>query len=204
MLPNQKVYHGVLEEIRIFIESNNLNPGDKLPSERELSETLGTGRSSVREALRALELLGIIETRHGEGTFLSTYRPFQTVEILASFILSEKTTKESLISTKKLIEKEAAKLAYNKLEDRDIAVLNEIICDLDTSSSQKDMDFFNYLLMKTENVLLMKIWQLIAEFSQTFEKPRYDAHVYQDLIHLYLKKEYSAIEELFVNQASSK
>jgi len=53
-----KVYQGVLQQIRLYIEKNRLGPGDKLPSERELSEKLQAGRSSVREALRALELLG--------------------------------------------------------------------------------------------------------------------------------------------------
>jgi len=60
MSPKQKVYQDVLLEIRKFIESNQLESGDKLPSERELSERLGRGRSSVREALRAMELLGLI------------------------------------------------------------------------------------------------------------------------------------------------
>lgn len=81
MTPKQKVYQGVLQEIRNFIAKNNLKTGDKLPSERELSDKLQAGRSSIREALRAMELLGLIETRHGEGTYLSMYRPYQTMEL---------------------------------------------------------------------------------------------------------------------------
>ncbi|MBR8646160.1 FadR family transcriptional regulator [[Brevibacterium] frigoritolerans] len=53
-----------------MIEADSLLPGDKIPSERELSDRFNVGRSSVREALRALELLGLIETRRGEGTFI--------------------------------------------------------------------------------------------------------------------------------------
>ena len=67
---NRKVYEGILMQLNEIIAEENLRPGDKLPSERELSERLSVGRSSVREALRALELLGLIETRRGEGTFL--------------------------------------------------------------------------------------------------------------------------------------
>ena len=82
----QKVYQEVIRELQRYIEVNNLNAGDRLPSERELAEKLNAGRSSVREALRALELIGLIETRHGEGTFLRAYRSYQTVELLSSFI----------------------------------------------------------------------------------------------------------------------
>lgn len=60
-----KVYQEVLEEIRNYIVDHQLQDGDRLPSERELAEQLNAGRSSVREALRAIELLGLIETRHG-------------------------------------------------------------------------------------------------------------------------------------------
>src|SRR5699024_12380240 len=96
MSPKQKVYQGVLQEIRRFIDNNKLQPGDRLPSERELSDKLQAGRSSVREALRAVELLGLIETRHGEGTVLSEYRSLQTDEILYSFILKKSMTENKL------------------------------------------------------------------------------------------------------------
>ncbi|KKE79051.1 transcriptional regulator [Oceanobacillus caeni] len=200
MLPNQKAYHGVLEQIRIFIHENQLKPGDKLPSERELAESLGTGRSSVREALRALELLGIIETRHGEGTFLSSYRSFQTVKILASFILGNSSTKESIITTRKLIEKEAAKLALQKVEDKDITQFKKIIQDLINNPKQMHIDFFTLILNKTENELLLIIWQLILEFSQIFDKGFYDSPFYQQLVDLYEKEDYSRIEDLFMKQ----
>lgn len=120
MSPKQKVYQGVLQEIRKYIDSNDLEPGDKLPSERELADKLLAGRSSIREALRAMELLGLIETRRGEGTYLSTYRPYQTVELLSSFILQENNTKKNLLITKKVMEKEVAKIAYHCINDNDI------------------------------------------------------------------------------------
>ena len=65
--PSTKLYQEIVEKLRQMIESDGLVSGDKIPSERELSERLNVGRSSIREALRALELLGLIETRRGEG-----------------------------------------------------------------------------------------------------------------------------------------
>lgn len=93
----RKVYEGILLQIHEIVQERNLRPGDKLPSERELSEQLGAGRSSVREALRALELLGLIETRRGEGTFLKSYRHNRLIDILGFFILRDAKTKKDLI-----------------------------------------------------------------------------------------------------------
>ena len=82
-----KLYVDIVNHLREMIDQNGLKPGDKLPSERVLSETLRAGRSSIREALRALELLGLIETRKGEGTFLRDFQGHKLVELISTFIL---------------------------------------------------------------------------------------------------------------------
>ncbi len=69
---NKKVFLEIVKQLKDLIELEQIRHGDKLPSERVLSERLNVGRSSVREALRSLELLGLIETRQGGGTFLSS------------------------------------------------------------------------------------------------------------------------------------
>lgn len=197
MSPKQKVYQGVLQEIRKYIDSNDLEPGDKLPSERELADKLQAGRSSIREALRAMELLGLIETRRGEGTYLSTYRPYQTVELLSSFILQENNTKKDLLITKKVMEKEVAKIAYHCINDNDINQLQSITHNSELDPIEKHVAFFNYLFRKADNLLLAKVWQLMDEFSYTIAKLSYEKAFYQELIQLYKTRNYEMIEELF-------
>jgi len=68
----KKVFLDIDQQLRQLIKIEKIQAGEKSPSERVLSERLGVGRSSVREALRSLELLGLIETRHEEGTFLAS------------------------------------------------------------------------------------------------------------------------------------
>ena len=63
-----KVYEKVAEQIRRLIRDGLLKPGDMLPPERELAETFQVSRSSLRDAIRALELMGMVEARQGEGT----------------------------------------------------------------------------------------------------------------------------------------
>lgn len=195
MSPNNKVYHGVLEEIRKFIEANDLRPGDKLPSERELSEKLQAGRSSIREALRAMELIGVIETRRGEGTFLSKYRPYQTVQLLSSFILKE-TTKEDLLSVKTLLEKETAKLAFTQINEPELNELESILNDSSLNEKEKHFAFFSYLFDINSNQLLMRIWGLIDEYSKSFTG-NYSKTFYLKLMESYKTKNYQSIEGLF-------
>ncbi|RYD02051.1 hypothetical protein N752_26735 [Desulforamulus aquiferis] len=66
----KKIYEEIVEQIKGMITSGELNAGDKLVPERELAERLQVGRSAVREAYRALEAIGLIEIRPGEGTFV--------------------------------------------------------------------------------------------------------------------------------------
>lgn len=195
MSPKQKVYQGVLEEIRNYIESEGLKPGDKLPSERELSDKLQAGRSSVREALRAMELIGVIETRHGGGTFLSKYRPYQTVELLSTFILNQATERE-LLMVKYLMEKEVAKLVSALIDEKKLTYLQEIIDNPKTSTKEKHFSFFSYLFELTENQLFSRIWGLIDDYSKQFTV-HYTLGFYQKLINLYKTRGQSSIEGLF-------
>ncbi|MEI3596973.1 MULTISPECIES: FadR/GntR family transcriptional regulator [unclassified Oceanobacillus] len=194
-----KVYQGVLEELRVYIKDNHLSPGDKLPSERELADKLQAGRSSVREALRALELLGLIETRRGEGTFLRSYQSLQSVELLSSFILLADRTRDELLQVKTMIEKEAVKLACPNMDEVARSKLNASI-NQTTVLEEKHTIFFTYLLKKANNQLLLKIWMLLEEFSSSITKAHYDEHFYNQLMELLAKKDYDAIEELYKQQ----
>ncbi|EFI67765.1 GntR family transcriptional regulator [Lysinibacillus fusiformis ZC1] len=68
----KKVFLDIVQQLRQLIKIEKIQAGEKLPSERVLSERLGVGPSSEREALRSLELLGLIDKRHGGGTFLAS------------------------------------------------------------------------------------------------------------------------------------
>lgn len=195
MSQKQKVYQGVLKEIRQYIVTHHLQPGDKLPSERELAETLHAGRSSIREALRAMELLGLIETKRGEGTFLSRYRPFQMVELLASFVLQEEQTKRDLVKTVRLLEKEGAKLAFCHMSKQDVDELSAIL-EKDEMEFVHAM-FFQFIFNMSHNLLLGKVWQLMYEFAITIKSISLDKEFYEQLVQLYYNKQYAAIEKLF-------
>ncbi|GAA0484138.1 GntR family transcriptional regulator [Salinibacillus aidingensis] len=162
-----KVYQEVLEKIRLFIEQHQLSPGDRLPSERDLTEELNASRSSIREALRAIELLGLIETRHGEGTFIKTYRPYHTVSLLSTFILNGTRTKEELLEVKMLLELNAAKLGMEHINQTSIKRLHGTI--MKYSGHHCYYYFIQELFLLCKNDLLLNIWQLIEGFSKTVD-----------------------------------
>src|ERR687893_1979319 len=69
-LDRRSLAHDAAEHLRELVSSGALQPGDKLPSERELASRLGVSRPTLREAVRGLVIMGLLETRHGAGTFV--------------------------------------------------------------------------------------------------------------------------------------
>ncbi len=153
-----KVYIGIVHQLREMISKDGLQPGDKIPSERELSERLNVGRSSVREALRALELLGLIETKRGEGTFLRDFRDHHLIDLLGMFILQDHKAQEDILYTKMMIEKEALKGLF--LEEKQMAAL------LETASRAENLDeVFRDIVMMSANHLAQRIWNILNDFE---------------------------------------
>src|SRR5215471_3539788 len=72
-LKRTPLLHQIQEEIKGYVIRNNLRPGDPLPSEGDLARQLGIGRNSVREAVKSLEVLGILEARAGSGLFVKSF-----------------------------------------------------------------------------------------------------------------------------------
>lgn len=122
-----------------MIDEDGLKPGDKIPSERELSERLQVGRSSVREALRAIELLGLIETRRGEGTFLRDARGNQMVQLLSTFILQDQKAVKDLKDTIQFIEMDCLRVILQRNNDEGIHHYRQTVEMLDDVS---DDEFF--------------------------------------------------------------
>lgn len=171
-----KVYLEIVEKIKEFIDRNNLQTGDKLPSERDLSERLQVGRSSVREALRSLELLGLIETKRGEGTFITDFRNHRLVEMLSSFILLNDQAKNDVPSTKQFIELHTITDLIEKKKTIGIDKWKN-------AEKIKDDDFFTELISNTDNQLLLKIWRILASFEKALKLPKLE-NTNQSYIHL--------------------
>ncbi|MED4219014.1 FadR/GntR family transcriptional regulator [Priestia megaterium] len=186
-----KVYVEILKQIRQLMEDDRLTTGDKIPSERELSERLGAGRSSVREALRALELIGLIETRRGEGTFIKEVGDHQFIDLLATFLVQDGKTKSDLIQTRYILEKSC--LYFVLAEQEEINVSKAIQRQNDDCLK----NLFDYLFSLQPNRLLHRIWLIICRFSQTFQQNSAPSDILiSELVEALAKKDEAAVLNL--------
>lgn len=161
-----KVYIEIVKQLRQIIEKDGLKAGDKIPSERELSERLIAGRSSVREALRALELLGLIETRRGEGTYIRDFRGNQLVQLLSTFILQDKKAIQDVVETKQMIELDCLQLALSKRDKSEFKRLKEWTIE----HNVEDIDFFTRIIDIADNHLMFRIWQILVDYYRSLDR----------------------------------
>jgi GntR family transcriptional regulator, transcriptional repressor for pyruvate dehydrogenase complex len=201
--PKSKVYIEILRQIRSIIHEDGLSAGDKIPSERELAERLNAGRSSVREALRALELLGMIETRRGDGTYIKDFRENGLVEILGTFILQDKNAIADLIEMNVLLESNALKLLlekdYNEEELKNFAIAIQ-------KQNLGHMDIMAKFMQLSDNYLLLRIWSVLNEYLKVIQTDQHSvsAIVYEKIIDGLASKDEKKVFESFYTLTSKK
>jgi GntR family transcriptional repressor for pyruvate dehydrogenase complex len=122
-----RVYEDVARQLRRFIEEGRLGPGDMLPPERELAAGLGVSRGSVRDAIRTLELVGLVEARQGEGTVVADASPDALVVPLASMLLRKRELVGELLDVRKMLEPPLAARAAAHATPEELANLERIL-----------------------------------------------------------------------------
>jgi GntR family transcriptional repressor for pyruvate dehydrogenase complex len=118
--PRRKLSETVADALVAAVR--DLPPGTKVPSERELTKDLGVGRSTVREALNGLAMLGIVEIRHGQGVFV-TGEAAQTSEPSAIASALERGVTNEFVEARLIVEVEVARLAARRRTDDDLAAM---------------------------------------------------------------------------------
>ena len=160
-----KVFIETVNDLKGIIQEEGIKPGGKLPSERMLAERLGVGRSSVREALRSMELLGLIQTKHGGGTYLADYRNHQLVEVLAQFILPDEAESGHVFATQRILERDA--ICEVALDDalRKLPVWESLLHNVIEGQSVMREDIIREMIVATNNRLVYKIWLLLNQYA---------------------------------------
>src|SRR5688572_20254195 len=113
-IKSTRIYAEIVRQIRGLIADGQLKSGDRLPPERDLADRFRVSRTSVREALRALESTGLIEIRAGEGAFVRRVSVEALVEPLALVILSHREAIADLYEARRLLEPPIAKVAAER------------------------------------------------------------------------------------------
>jgi GntR family transcriptional regulator, transcriptional repressor for pyruvate dehydrogenase complex len=122
-----RIHEEVVSQIHELIKEGKFKAGDQLPSERELAETFRVSRTSLREALRALETEGLIISRTGMGNFIADLPVESLVAPLAKLLIEEKTALADIFELRKLIEPHIAALAAERATKKDIERMKGIL-----------------------------------------------------------------------------
>jgi len=122
-----RIYEEIVRQVKGLIAEGRLKSGDRLPPERDLAEKFMVSRTSVREALRALESRGLIEIRAGEGAFVRDISLEALIEPLALVILPHREATRELFEARRLLEPAIAALAARRATAEDIAEMERIL-----------------------------------------------------------------------------
>jgi GntR family transcriptional repressor for pyruvate dehydrogenase complex len=165
--PRRKLTETVAEQVLGEIRRRGLAPGTRMPSERELMEALGVGRSTVREALNGLAMLGAIEIRHGQGAFVAEQSEHASApEITAA--LAKGVTRD-LLEARRPVETEIARLAAERRTPADLAELEAVLARHETVlerhrlAARPSVDFHLMLAEAAHN-------EVLAGFVASFAK----------------------------------
>lgn len=159
----QSVPEEIVKEILQMIQRGDLKPGDQLPTERELMEQLGVSRSSIREALRVLNVMNVINIRQGHGTYVSSLDPELLVEHLEFVVSLEDATLLHLFEVRKMIEVYCAELAAKRIKPDEIIHLQK---KLDLNSLRDiDTELHREIAELTKNPILIRIYASIDRLS---------------------------------------
>jgi len=163
-----KVYEEVARQIERLI-LKKLKPGDKLPSERELAEMLRVSRSSIRDAIRGLELTGLVEPRQGTGTIVREVSGGSGVNPFANALKRRKELVSELLDFRKMLEPPLAARAATHASQEEISEMEEILRRQDEKQRQgesavaEDAEFHYSVALASDNSVILKVLDILMD-----------------------------------------
>ena len=170
-IKSRRLYEEIVEQIKHLIADGKLKPGDKLLAERDLADRFQVSRASVREAIRTLEMLGIIDIRPGEGTFVRGTETDDIIRPLAMFLAVERNSLLDMFEMRRIFETATASLAAQRATFEELDQIESMLANmrerLNLNDSEKGEEFdaaFHYAVAEaTHNSLLTKLFKTVSE-----------------------------------------
>ncbi|GAA4359454.1 FadR/GntR family transcriptional regulator [Microbacterium rhizosphaerae] len=173
-LPSGTPVSEVARRLMDLFTSGELDPGTRLPPERQLAATLGVGRSAVREALAALEILGIVDVRPGSGTYLrGTASELLPQTLRWGLLIGQKNTAE-LLELRSGLEIYVARLAAGRAAASDLRALSASLERMRATAAElkafarADLDFHNALAVAAGNDTLVDLLHVVRSLLQVY------------------------------------
>ncbi len=171
LIKPDRVSNKVAEQIKKLVFNGNLKPGDKLPSERELSRLIGVGRFSIREGLRILESLGILETKYGYrgGTYISEIGAENLSERISDILSLGNITLDQLIEARIQISLITLKYFYQRANTADLEKLAECIREAEDLFKRgvhpraKFIEFHRFIAQGSRNPVFLLLYNSLLD-----------------------------------------
>jgi GntR family transcriptional regulator, transcriptional repressor for pyruvate dehydrogenase complex len=179
------------ETIKALIVAGDLQPGDALPSERELAAMLGISRPSLREAIRVLSAMNVVEPRHGGGTYVTSLDPRLLAQPVSFLLQVDPTAFRHLHEVRQVLEVGAARLAAPRISADVLAHLGEL-ADAATQALpdparylELDYQIHTAIIEATGNPIYISLYESIADLSlesrkQTAQNPAVRQRAHED------------------------
>ena len=189
-----------VRQIRDLITSGKLKPGAQLPPERELVDQLAVSRSSVREALRLLEGMGLLEVRPGLGTFVAGDLDAKFQSLLRSWLLEYKEKIVDLLEAREALEVRAGLLAVRRITEAELEEMERAVREMDRQVARKnvegivvcDRQFHDILCRASRNAF---VGTLVASLYDAMDETRSNIYTILPDIRDQLVAEHEAIYE---------
>jgi GntR family transcriptional repressor for pyruvate dehydrogenase complex len=158
----------VVMHVKALIERGQLRPGDRLPAERDLAGRIGVSRPTVRAGLRALAAMGVVQSRHGSGTFIPGGPPVLGAEPLSFLAALHGFTGTEMYEARRILEVGAAGLAAERATPDHIATLAEEVADLFASLEQPqvflvhDINFHRGIAAASGNPIVASLVEMVS------------------------------------------
>lgn len=174
----------VQQVIRDFITDNQLKSGDALPPETQLTKQLGVSRNAIREAVKALEMIGVIEVRRGSGLFVGDFSFDSLLESLPFGLMNDLRNLRELLEIRLVLETGMVERVIEKRTDKQIEHLKAILDQMGKQAKagkpfpEEDREFHQLLFININNQTLLKLldifWQAFNRASQIDDIEDYD------------------------------
>ncbi len=178
-----RLIDNIMSEIKDKIIQGELKDGDMLASQDDLAKTMGVSRASLREALNRLELMGLIESIQGRGTFVRTIAHTDFMNPLASFLAMDQDSALDLLEARSYIEGAVAALAANNASEDDLKKLEHVLKRMEQAASSEDlksfiaMDVQFHMLVAecSKNRVMAKIAEIIRDLLRQLIQMVFDS-----------------------------
>ncbi|PNT92124.1 hypothetical protein CDQ83_00645 [Clostridium thermosuccinogenes] len=175
---SKRTYEAIIDSIKTDIMNGKIKPGQKLPPERELAKKFNVSRTSIREALRTLEILGVIKSVQGSGNYITGDFEKSLIESMSMMFLLQQIDSLEFFQFREALELKAAMLAVRNIDDEKIRKLEEILAEMaqsenEANRSSLDKQLHDTIAAASKNSMIIQILNILSEvISQDIKQRR--------------------------------